>query len=265
MSSAPLRRAEPIWGTVITVDVRDAVAPPVVDGLFDWFRRVDELFSTWRLGSEISRLGRGEVDRRELSAEVREVLDRCEAMRAATWGAFDVNVGADPRVVPREGLGPIDPSGLVKGWALDRAGAMLRKTGVVNFAINAGGDVLVSGEGEPGQLWRVGIQHPTERDAVSGVVVVTDCGVATSGRYERGDHVLDPRTGRPAVALLSASVVAPELAVADGLATGLLALGPDAERWLGAHPDIAAQVIDVDGVALSTAAFHRLRVNEVGG
>jgi thiamine biosynthesis lipoprotein len=194
---------------------------------------------------------------------VREVLDRCERLRGETWGAFDVNVGADPRATPREGLGPIDPSGLVKGWALDRAGTMLRQADVANFAINAGGDVLVGGHATPGEPWRVGIQHPWERDRVACTVAVTDAGVATSGRYERGDHVLDPRTGRPATALMAASVIAPELADADGYATGILALGHESRRWLEQRPDLAACTITADGTLTTSAAWREQVVAEV--
>jgi thiamine biosynthesis lipoprotein len=244
---------------VITVDLRDPVAPTVLDEVFRWFHRVDELFSTWRDDSEITRLGRGTLRLGDVSPEVREVLDLCEQMRAHTWGAFDVNVGGDPRVTPREGLGPIDPSGLVKGWALDRAGAMLRDASAANFAINAGGDVLVAGQPDPGEPWRIGIQHPSQRDKVACVVLLTDAGVATSGRYERGDHVIDPRTGQPAVALTAVSVVAHDLAIADGCATGILALGEESRSWLGEHPDHAVLTIAGDGVVTSSPAFDRFR------
>jgi thiamine biosynthesis lipoprotein len=244
---------------VITVDLRDPVGPATLDDVFRWFHRVDDLFSTWRDDSEITRLAHGTIRLGDASPEVREVLERCDRMRAHTWGAFDVNVGADPRVTPRAGLGPIDPSGLVKGWALDRAAAMLREAGAANFAVNAGGDVIVGGHPEPGALWRVGIQHPWERDKVACVVAITDAGVATSGRYERGDHVLDPRTGEPAMALMAVSVVAEELADADGCATGVLALGTESTAWLEAHPDHAVLTIAADGSVTSNAAFDRFR------
>lgn len=250
-------RVEAIWGTVITVDVRDPIEPAVVDGVFDGFRRVDELFSTWRDDSEITRLDHGLLRLADVSADVHEVLELADWMRAETWGAFEINVASDPRVVWREGFGPIDPSGIVKGWALDRATEVLHDAGAVNFAINAGGDVLVAGEHEPGEPWLVGIQHPLERNAVADVVLVTDAGVATSGRFERGDHVIDPRTGSPATKLVAATVVHPELAVADAYATALVALGPDSDRWLFERPDVAAMTIDADGIVTRSVAFDR--------
>ncbi len=221
------RRVEEQWGTVISVDVRDDVDALALDRCFAWFARVDALFSTWRDDSEIVRLGRGEITAGECSPEVAEVLDLCERMRLESGGAFDISFGADPSIPPRPGLAPLDPSGLVKGWAVARAGDLLRDAGAANFFVNAGGDVLTRGRPAGADGWRVGIQHPRERDRVAAVLAVTDAAVATSGRYERGDHVVDPRTGRPALGLASVTVVGPDLAIADAYATATVVLGPE--------------------------------------
>ena len=207
-----MRRVEHLWGTAITLDVRCAVPPDLGDDVFAWFRRVEDLFSTWRPDSEVSRLGHGELSLAEVSPEVRAVLELCEEVRADSGGAFDIRFAADPRVARRDGSGPIDPSGLVKGWALQRAAELLRGIGIADFCINAGGDVITAGHPEPAQPWRIGIQHPWQRDKLAAVVAVTDLGVATSGRCERGDHVVDPRTGRPAIGLQSVTVIADDLA-----------------------------------------------------
>ena len=147
-----------IWGTAITIDVRDPVPPEVVDGVCAWFQRVDDIFSTWRADSEVSRLARRELSLREVSADLRTVLELCDKVTEDSHGAFDIYVGADPRVEPREGLGPIDPSGLVKGWALQRAAEDLRRAGATNFAINAGGDVITAGR--PATRRAVARGHP---------------------------------------------------------------------------------------------------------
>ena len=249
-----------MWGTVITVDVRQPVDGELLDRVIAWFHLVDQRFSTWRADSEIRRLGRGELRLGDVSADVREVLALCDRIRADTWGAYEVIVAADPRVTWQEGFAPIDPSGMVKGWALDRAGALLRDAGVHNFAINAGGDVLVAGSSGDGSAWRVGIQHPEVRDGVMGTVAATDAGVATSGLYERGAHIVDPRRGERATALTAATVVAPSLAVADGYATALVALGEDASRWMSDHPEVAAAIVDAHGCVSVTEAFARMRI-----
>ena len=248
-----------MWGTAITVDVRDPIAPEAVDEVFAWFQRVDDIFSTWRTDSEISRLARREVARRDVSAELRTVLDLCDQVSEDSRGAFDIYVGADPRVARREGLGPIDPSGLVKGWALQRAARDLRRAGASSFAINAGGDVITAGRPGPASAWRVGVRHPWQRDKVAMVLHVSDLGVATSGRYERGDHIIDPRTGEPATGLMSVTVVAEDLALADGYATAALVLGADGPAWLAERSLAAAAIVD-DGEVVVTDALRRYRV-----
>jgi thiamine biosynthesis lipoprotein len=253
------RRVEFIWGTAISLDVRDRVDPVVLDEVVAWFHRVDDLFSTWREDSEISRLARRELRLDEVSSEVRMVLDLCDEVTHESRGAFDVTFAADPRVAPQPGYGPIDPSGLVKGWALEHAAALLSDRGVANFSINAGGDVITRGRPAPGALWRVGIQHPTERHAVAAIIAGTDLAVATSGRYERGDHIIDPRTGSAATDLSAVTVVGRDLAIADGYATAALVLGSDGTHWLAGQPDIEAMVINNDGTVTLTEGFDQLR------
>ena len=135
----------------------------------------------------------------------------------------------------------------------------MRSTGIANFAINAGGDVITAGRPDPDTLWHIGIQHPWQRDKVAMVLAVTDVGVATSGRYERGDHIIDPRTGRPARDLMSVSVVADDLALADGYATAALVLGTEGPAWLAEH-GLAAVTIADDATVTVTAAVESYRL-----
>ena len=147
----------------------------------------------------------------------------------------------------------------MKGWALQRAADDLRQAGAENFAMNAGGDVITAGRPRPGALWRVGVRHPWQRDRVAMVLDVSDVGVATSGRYERGDHIIDPRTGKPATGLMSVTVVADDLALADGYATAALVLGAEGPAWLAERSLAAAAIFD-DGTAVVTDALRRYRV-----
>ena len=253
------RRVEHVWGTAIGVDIRDPADGALLDSVFQWFRRVDDLFSTWRPETEISRLGRRELTEEDASPEVRRVLELCDQVSIESAGAFDITVGADPRVTPREGFGPIDPSGLVKGWALDRAADLLHRHGSMNFMINAGGDVLISGRPSAAQEWRIGIQHPWIRDKVATVVAGSDLAVATSGRYERGEHIIDPRTGQPPSGLMAVTVVGEELALADGYATAAIVLGDEGMPWLAGRPDIEAMGITESRRVIFTDGFDRYR------
>jgi len=245
------KRVEHLWGTAITLDVRGPINGGLADQVFGWFRRVDELFSTWRPDSEISLLATGQLPLDRVSPEVREVLQICDEVHEESLGAFDIRVGADRRVASREGLGPIDPSGLVQGWALGRAADLLRSEAVTNFAINAGGDVVTAGQPRPGEGWRVGIQHPWQRNRVAAVVAVSGLAVATSGRYERGDHLIDPFSGAPATGLMLATVITRDSALADAYATAALVLGEDGPAWLGERPGVSAFTIsDVASVTI---------------
>jgi FAD:protein FMN transferase len=242
-----IRRVELIMGMPILVDVRDpAVDEELIDAVFDSFRAVDATFSTYRADSEISRLNRDELALRECSAEVRWVIARCRELCEETDGYFDAEA-----VTP----GEIDPSGLVKGWSVDRAASLLADVGLRNYSLNAGGDIRLRGGASPAHRWRVGIQHPTIRDRIAAVVEADDLAVATSGAYARGEHVVDPHTGRPPEGVLSVTVVGPDLATADAYATAAFAMGERGPEWTRALRPYEAMAITADGRVLSTAGF----------
>jgi thiamine biosynthesis lipoprotein len=215
-------------GMPIVVDVRDDVpCDAALDALVAWFHEVDARYSTYKEDSEISRYNRGELTPAELSDEMRWVLDRCEELRAETRGFFDVRA-ASPTLV--------DPSGLVKGWSVARGAEILEAAGLRDFQVNAGGDIVVRGGAMPADHWRVGIQHPLEHDRIAEVVPLTDAAIATSGEYARGQHVLDPHTGRPPHGLLSVTIVGPDLATADAYATAVFAMGAAGPAWTASLP-----------------------------
>ncbi len=242
------RRVEHIMGMPIVLDVRDEhVDEDVLDGMFDWFRWVDATFSTYKDDSEISRLNRGVLALEELHPDVSGVLDRCEQLRLETDGYFDVRA-ASPEAV--------DPSGLVKGWAVDRAAALLDEAGLRNFAVNAAGDMRLRGRAVPELYWRVGIQHPLEPDQVARVIDTTDLAIATSGEYARGAHVFDPHTHRPPAGILSVTITGPDLATADAYATAAFAMGADrALHWTARLRGYEAMTVLADGRVLSTPGF----------
>jgi thiamine biosynthesis lipoprotein len=253
-------RVEQVWGTAIGVDVRDNADPSaVLERVFAWFDRVDVLFSTWRDDSEISRIAAGALRRDDAGAEVRAVLDLCDEMRAQTRGAFDIAFAAHPDVAPRPGRGALDPSGLVKGWALERAAGMLAEDGWRHFSLNAGGDVLTRGCAATGEPWRVGIQHPWERHAVAAVVVGTDLAVATSGQYEQPDHIVVPATGKPAAGLTAVTVIGPDLARCDAYATAAVVLGDEGMDWIAGVEGYEAMGITDARVVLLTPGFDQYR------
>ena len=245
-------------GTAITIDVRDdEVSDTAVDEAFERLEGVEARFSTYRPDSEVSRYGRAEIDDEAISPELRMVLQMCDDVRNSSDGAFDI------RRHRRDGR--IDPSGLVKGWAVDEAAAVLDRRGARNYAINAGGDILARGRPEPGRAWRIGIQHPRLRDAQAAVLEVRDIAVATSGAYERGEHVIDARTGAPPADVLSVTVAGPRLAFADAYATAAFAMGAAGIGWIATIPGHAGCAITTDGRLIWTEAFEPFLVRDATG
>jgi len=211
---------ETVMGTVVTFDlycegdvdrgqlyVRVARARALL-------HRADAVFSTWEPDSPMSQLRRGKMIATEAPPEVAAVLGACERARSLSGGWFD------PWAMP----GGVDPTGYVKGWAAQRALEVLVMPGVVGALVNAAGDIASFGSLGTGRPFRVGIVGPVNRRHLACVVELSG-GVATSGTYERGEHLIDPRTGRPASSAASATVTGPDLGLADALATGLAVAG----------------------------------------
>jgi FAD:protein FMN transferase len=242
-----VRRVEHVMGLPIVVDVRDEdEAGAALEELFDWLHWVDATFSTFKEDSEISGINSGRLRREDAHPQVRRVLERCELLHQKTDGYFDMRTPA----------GSIDPAGLVKGWAIDRAAAILDDAGFHNYAVSAGGDMRVLGRAVPDLAWRVGIQHPQDRQRVAAVIETTDLAIATSGAYARGDHVWDPHSGRAPVGILSVTVVGPELAIADAYATAAFAMGPErAPHWTARLQGYEAMTILADETVFKTGGF----------
>lgn len=241
-----ISHAESVMGTVVSFTVlsnepRDVIAT-AIRAACAGLHRVDAVFSTWKPDSPVSRMRRGESALGDLPAEVGEVLRLCAAARAATDGWFD------PWAAP----GGVDPTGLVKGWAVARALAVLQEAGVTAAMVNGGGDIAVCGEppGQPGG-WRIGIRHPWRADGLAAIITDVTSAVATSGRYERGHHLYSP-AGRPAAATASATVTGPSLAMADAFATALAVGGDEVLRLIDALDGYEAYLIRADGTEADT-------------
>ena len=210
-------RADRAWAGVVA-DLRDA----------------DRIFSTYHPDSVVSRMARGEVA--DVPPEVAEVLAIGERARIASGGVFDV---------VRDGV--LDPSGVVKGWAVERAAAALRDLDDTDFCLSAGGDMVVHVADPDRPDWRVGIEDATDPTRVRAVVPLRSGAVATSGLAHRGAHVVDARTGLAPTGLASVTVLGPDLTRADVEATTALAMDADAPTWLARRAGLTAYLQWADG------------------
>ncbi|MBX6371077.1 MAG: FAD:protein FMN transferase [Acidothermus sp.] len=247
-----LAHVEHVMGTTVSFDVRvdttrvssarDAVAQAI-----EWLHQVDEIFSTYKPMSDISRLGRGEVGIDACHPEVRMVLALCSECQRETGGYFTARYA-----------GHIDPTGLVKGWAIARAGQLLARQGIRHVLVNGGGDIWAQAGKAGDEPWQIGIVHPTEPGAYAAVLRLFSCAVATSGVSQRGAHIVDPFTGRPATTWASATIVGPDLVRADAYATAALAMGEAAPRWLATLGTYEALLIRPDGTGWWSDGFPSL-------
>lgn len=234
------RRVEHVMGMPVSVALRgrhahgweaDAAWAAVLDSL----RAADRVFSTYRADSVVSRLNHGELALDEVPDEVHEVLAIGERARRATDGAFSVW---------RDGR--LDPSGVVKGWATQRAAAALRALPDTDVCLGAGGDLVGWSATVP---WRIGIEDPRDPTRLVATVPLTDGAVASSGTAHRGAHLVDARTGTAPAGIAGVTVLAASLTDADVDATAAYALGRDALTWLRRRVGRTGLVVWADGTA----------------
>jgi thiamine biosynthesis lipoprotein len=252
---AGTHHVEYVMGMAVSIDIRDE---PGMDtdprrglaAVLAWLHHVDETFSPYRDDSPISRLGRAEITLDDVSDEVCEVLVLCDQLTDTTGGAFDAFA------VPAPNGTMLDPSGLVKGWSIERSAHLLEAHGLGNFLINAGGDLVVRGRPAPGQRWVAGIRHPEHADSLAAVLdLAGPVSVATSATYERGAHIIYPRTGQTTTELASVTVVGPDLTFTDAFATAMFVMGAQGLDWLASQAGYDGMIITHDDLMFTTPGF----------
>jgi thiamine biosynthesis lipoprotein len=234
-----------IMGMPITVEIVDAESGRALEDVFEYFRAVDRRYSTYKNDSEISRINAG-LPQAEWSEEMRHVLELCEQTKQETNGFFDIMHG-----------GRRDPSGLVKGWAIEQAAGQLRGRGFANFYIDAGGDIQVGGRNAEGGAWKVGIRNPFNREETVKRVAVTSEGVATSGTYIRGQHIYNPHSGIELSDIQSLTVIGSNIYEADRFATAAFAMGREGIAFIESRPGLEGYMIDGTKTATFTSDFER--------
>ena len=233
---------EEVWGTVVSLHLLgsdDAALAAARDEIVAFLHHVDEVFSAFREDSVLRRWHRGET---QPTPELQEVLALAGTVAVLTHGAFDPKWNGDP-----------DPTGVVKGWAVDRAVEKAAAHGVTDLVINAGGHVSTRGSAGNGGPWQFAVTHPDDPSKVVMTVLGHDLNVATSGSAEH----IRCRSVRTAA---SATVIGPNLAVADGIATGAIAAcdaAPDILRDLD-EAGWLSQLVDLDGSVWRSPRLERL-------
>ncbi len=241
-----MRDTRILMGMPITVDITDDVPPQLMEDVYDYFTAIDRRFSLYKPDSEISAYNRGDIVHANLSAEMHEVLALAERTKSQTDGYFEI----------RKPDGRLDPSGIVKGWAINNAALLLRRSGVRNFYVDAGGDIQTAGLNADGEDWRVGIRNPFNDTEIVKALSLRNCGIATSGTYVRGQHIYNPHhLSQQIDDIVSLTVIGPDVLEADRFATAAFAMGENGIYFIEDLPGLEGYIISARGIATQTTGF----------
>ncbi|MFA5931938.1 MAG: FAD:protein FMN transferase [Candidatus Paceibacterota bacterium] len=257
-----MKQVQIIMGTPVMIEINDEEAKEeLFQEVFDYFKYVDQKFSTYKEDSEITKINKkikklarnashNDAGGEEMSSDMELVFKLSEETKNLTNGYFDI-------VTPE---GNYDTSGLVKGWSIYNASKILEKNGVKNFTVEAGGDIQVSGKNKDGEAWCIGIQNPfnKKREVVKKVYLDDNNGIATSGNYVRGAHIYNPKDKNDKLDdIVSLSVIGPNVFEADRYATAAYAMGKDGIFFIEELPGYEGYSIDKNGIATMTTGFDK--------
>ncbi len=241
-----MRDTRILMGMPITVEIVDAPNAATINSVFDYLNQVDARFSTYKADSEICAFNRGEVLPANLSSEMKEVLRWAAITREQTQGFFEI----------RKPDGSLDPSGIVKGWAIRNAARLIKQEGFKDFYVEAGGDIQAEGLNAEGQIWRVGIQSPFNSRDIIKIIGLQNKGMATSGSYVRGQHIYNPHAPNKSLeSIVSLSVIGPDILEADRFATAAFAMGEQGIYFIENMPGFEAYMVNRQGIATQTTGF----------
>jgi FAD:protein FMN transferase len=242
-----MRSTELIMGMPITVDLGADAPAHLMGDIFDYFTAVDLRFSLYKPDSEISSYNQGKLRVSDLSLEMNDVLALAKLTNTETKGYFEVH----------RPDGVLDPSGIVKGWAVRNAAYTIRGYGVQDFHIDAGGDAQMGGNNDEGCPWKVGIRNPFNETEIIKALSLTNRGIATSGTYIRGQHIYNPwKPDEKICDIVSMTVIGPDVLEADRFATAAFAMGNSGIYFIEERPGFEAYMVDAQGIATQTTGFE---------
>jgi thiamine biosynthesis lipoprotein len=242
-----MKKQAVIMGMPVTVQIVDRRATDEdIQEVFAYFNYIDKKFSTYKKDSEISQINRGVVNKADYSNEMKKILTLCEQTKAETNGYFDINL-----------KGILDPSGIVKGYAIWQGSKILETKAYKNFYVEIAGDIQVIGKNEKGESWKVGIQNPFKPEEIIKIVKISNKGIATSGNYQRGKHILNPKTKVAAAEIASISVIGPNVYEADRFATAAFAMGEKGIVFIEGLKGFEGYMVKNNQIAMMTSGFEK--------
>ena len=246
-----MKQTRLLMGMPITVEIVEANGKEPFEEVYQYLDYIDHKFSTYKTDSEITQINKKEITPPNYSQDMKLILSLCQETKEKTYGFFDIKKN-----------GHLDPSGLVKGWAINKAAKIILQLGFTDFYIEAGGDIQMSGKNNEGEKWTVGIRNPFNSSEIVKVLRLTNYGVATSGTYERGQHVYNPHQPDASLEeIVSLTVIGPNVYEADRFATAAFAMGVDGIKFIQKLSGFEGYQIDSHGQATITTNFERFVAN----
>lgn len=247
-----MKQTQIIMDMPITIDVLGNIQPLILNKVFSYFKFIDDTFSPFKKNSQISLINQGKISVNQAQPDVLEILNLARYYKQKTNGFFDI----------RNPFLKIDPSGIVKGWAIHKASQILQQFNCTDYYLDAGGDITASGRNHHGKPWSVGIKHPQVKDKIVKIVWLYQNAIATSGTYERGYHIYNPKTGLPVRDITSLTIIGPNILEADIYATAAFAMGADGIHFIESLPNFEGYVIDKNMIATYTSGFEKYTKRE---
>ena len=240
-----MKKQRTIMGMPVRINVIDKnVTSKDFSDVFSYLLYIDEKFSTYKKNSEISKINRGEIKRKDYSLEMKKILNLSRETKKETNDYFDININ-----------GALDPSGIVKGYAINQAAKILKQKGFKNFYVEIAGDIEVYGKNEKNKKWNIGIQNPFNVKENIKIIKLTNRGVATSGTYRKGFHIYDPIEKKPANDIASITIIGPNVYEADRFATAAFAMGEKGIEFISNLKGFEGYMVKKDKMAVLTKGF----------
>lgn len=234
-----------IMGTGVSIDIPGLKDEKFFEEVFSLISKLDRRFSTFKANSEVSKFRRGELREDELSQQFQVVMRACLEMEKLTDGYFSAWFD-----------GQFDPTGYVKSWSIEQACRLIKKAGHGTYCIGIGGDICARSDSD--KIWRLGVENPSDPKTIVGVIEARNIGLATSGIYKRGQHVINPKTRKPVSHFLSTTIAGPSIIKADVFATAVYVMGKKGPAFIARQPRYDALFINPNGKVQVTAGMARL-------
>lgn len=242
-----MKKHADIMGMPVTIEIVDMHAREEdCKEVFSYLRAIDEQLSPYKKTSEVEKINNREIDTIDYSPLMRKIVHLSEETKYETQGYFDIY-----------NKGRLDPSGLVKGFAISQGAKMLAAKGYKNFFLEIAGDIQTSGTNRNGEKWAVGIRNPFQNDEIVKIVYMSGEGVATSGIYARGAHIYNPKTKKSVIDIASLTVISQDIYDADRFATAAFAMGEKGIEFINQKKDLEGYMILKNKMAIYTEGFEK--------